>query len=86
MPISKAKMRERKRLERAVVNPKAILSEGITQYPAILYALTDPVKRRKLEKVYQSLKGFKQEKNAFYGCSRMVPFDVVGDLLDATEK
>ena len=30
MPISKAKMRERKRLERAVVNPKSILSSGVT--------------------------------------------------------
>ena len=35
MPISKANMRERKRLERAIVNPKSIPNQGITEtwYP-----------------------------------------------------
>ena len=58
--------------------------EGLTQYPAILLALTDLTKRRKLEKIYQSLRDFKQEKNVFYGYPRLIPFDVVGDLLEAT--
>lgn len=83
MPISKAKMRERKRLERAVVNPKSILNEGITQYPAIIRALVDPIKRQKLEKITQSLKDFNQEKNVRYGVNGPT-FDIVGDLLEAT--
>jgi len=58
----------------------------VTQYPAILYALTDPIKRVKLEKVYQSLSNFKQAENVYYGCGRgSTPFDVVGDLLEATK-
>jgi len=60
---------------------------GVPQYPAILRALVDPDKRPKLEKIYQSLKEFKQEKNVYYGCGKdSVPFDVVGELLEVTEK
>ncbi|KKL64212.1 hypothetical protein LCGC14_2167340 [marine sediment metagenome] len=70
MPLSKSKMRDRKRLERAVVNPKSILEQGITQYPAIIHALADPIKRKKLERIYQSLKDFEQEKNVYYGCGK----------------
>ena len=85
MPISKAKMRERKRLGRVVVNPKSILNEGITKYPAILYALTDPIKRRKLEKIYRSLKEHNVEKLVYYGYpDRGIPFDAVGELLEIT--
>lgn len=54
-------------------------------YPAILRALTNPDKRKKLEKIYQSLRDFKQEKNVFYGYpDKGVPFDLVGELLEAT--
>lgn len=57
----------------------------VTQYPAILHALTDPEKRRKLEKIYQSLNSFKVADKVYYGCSKdSVPFDVVGELLEAT--
>lgn len=57
----------------------------VTQYPAIIHALVNPDKRKKLEKIYQSLKDFKQAENVYYGCSKdSVPFDVVGDLLEAT--
>jgi len=57
-----------------------------SQYPAILHALTDPEKRKKLEKICQSLKIHKQDMNVYYGYPNMggVPFDVVGDLLEAT--
>jgi len=65
--------------------------EGLTpgsnkEYPAIIYALTDPVKRKKLEKITQSLKIHKQAENVYYGYLGLggVPFDVVGDLLEAT--
>jgi len=57
----------------------------VTQYPAILLALTDPVKRRKLEKITESLKSHNQLKNVYYGYpDKGVPFDVVGELLEAT--
>jgi len=58
----------------------------VTQYPAIVYALTDPVKRKKMEQVCQSLKTHKQVENVYYGYPGLsgVPFDVIGDLLDAT--
>ena len=71
-------MRERRGAQTTEVH-----REG-AQYPALLYALTDPIKRHKLEKVYRSLKDFKQEKNVFYGYPAMIPFDVAGDLLEAT--
>jgi len=59
------------------VNPK--------DYPAILHALTDPVKREKLENIYQSLKRFNQAENVYFGCAKgSVSFYVVGELLDAT--
>lgn len=58
----------------------------VTQYPAIIYALTDQTKRKKLEKVCQSLKIHKQDENVYYGYPGLggVPFDVIGDLLEAT--
>jgi len=68
-------------------------TQGNTEYPAILHALTDPVKRRKLEKIHQSLKEHGVEKMVTYGYPYWVdkglekhgiPFDVVGDLLEAT--
>ena len=71
-----------------------LTSKGLTEdgnyvldphkYPAILYALTDPVKRKKLEKITQSLKDFKQAENVCYGVNGPA-FDVIGDLLDATK-
>ncbi len=90
----KDKEKQKKAVKRAVdkhrgitkgITSEGITEEGITQYPAIIHALADPVKRAKLEKIYQSLNEFKQAKNAYYGCGEdSVPFDVVGDLLEAT--
>ncbi len=57
---------------------------GVTQYPAIIHAITDPIKRRKLEAITESLKEFNQEKNVRYGVYGPT-FDVVGDLLEATK-
>ena len=58
-----------------------------TKYPPIIHALADPVKREKLEKIYLSLKEFRQEKNVYLGCGKhSMPFDMVGEYLDATEK
>lgn len=58
-------------------------SKGLTEYPAIIHALADPIKRKKLEKITQSLKDFKQEKNTRYGVAGP-SFDVIGELLEAT--
>jgi len=68
------------------ITEEGITGQGITKYPAIVYALTDPEKRKKLEKITQSLKIHKQAENVYYGYPNMggVPFDVVGDLLEAT--
>lgn len=57
------------------------------KYPAIVYALTDPIKKKKLEQVHQSLKIHKQAENVYYGYPRLggIPFDVIGDLLEATQ-
>lgn len=57
----------------------------VTQYPAIIHALADPDKRRKLEKVYQSLRDFKREKDVHYGLPyNGISFDIAGELLEAT--
>ena len=58
-----------------------------SQYPAIIYALTDPIKCKKLEAITQSLKEFKVADKVYYGYPGLggVPFDVVGDLLEATK-
>jgi len=63
------------------------VTQDVTQYPAILYAITDPKKRLKIEKISQSLKARGLEKLVCYGHPAVggVPFDVVGDLLDATK-
>ena len=87
----KDKEKQRKAVRDAVnkhrkgITSEGITGQGITQYPAIIPALVDPEKRVKLEKIYQSLKEFKQEKNVYYGYpDKGIPFDVVGDLLEAT--
>ena len=76
--------REYMRLKRS--NKITGLTEGSNkEYPAILQALTDPIKRRKLEKIYQLLRDFKQEKNVYYGYpDNGIPFDLVGELLEVT--
>lgn len=55
------------------------------KYPALLYALTDPIKRKKLEKICVSLKAHNVLDKVYYGYpDRGVPFDIVAELLDAT--
>ncbi len=52
-------------------------------YPSIIYALTDPIKRQKLEKIYQSLSGHNVAHLVYYGVSGL-DFDTVGELLEIT--
>ena len=78
------KYMERKRSNISNGSNKVTDDVGLTEYPAILKALVDPIKRVKLEKIYQSLSDFKQAENVYYGCRNPIPFDVAGELLEIT--
>ena len=54
-----------------------------TEYPAIIRALIDPIKREKLEKIHQSLKEHKVLREVRYGTSGPT-FELIGDMLEAT--
>jgi len=56
--------------------------ESVTQYPAILYALADPEKRIKLEKICQSLKDHHVLKEVRYGVAGP-SMDTVAEFLTA---
>ena len=56
----------------------------IKQDSGMLDALTDKTKRKKLEKIHQSLKDFNVSKELRYGISGAM-FDIVGELLEATQ-
>lgn len=82
-----ANQRYRKKvLPRPKVSRKGITDiEGITPLHPILEALIDPVKRAKLEAIYQSLKAHHVTEQISYGIPRAVRFDVVGELLECTQ-
>lgn len=83
MPLSKSKMRELKQKER--VKPKSNLSiqDVKPNYPAILEALVDPIKRVKLKKIHESLRGRGLLGEVRYGVYGPT-FDIVGELLEVT--
>lgn len=62
---------------------EGLTGEGLTQYPAILHALTDPGRRHKLERICQSLKEHNVLSEVRYGVSGPT-FDVVAELLEVT--
>ena len=71
---------------------KAQNREGITKvkatadrYPAIVEALCDPDKRKKLVKIYESLKAHDVEKEVRYGIWGPT-FEGIGELLEITGK
>ena len=66
------------------ITSEGITGQGITKYPAILEAIVDPEKRKKLEKITLSLKEHKVAELVRYGCYGPT-FDVVGDLLEVTK-
>ena len=86
--------RERKRNATVTESPDNVTvsvtedSKSVTQYPAILHALTDPIKRKKLEAIYQSLQRHNKADKVFYGFPGLggVPFNVVDDYLEATRQ
>ena len=58
-------------------------STGVTEYPAVIEALVDPVKRAKLEKIYHSLASHNVEAQVRYGLWGPT-FDIIGELLEVT--
>ena len=56
---------------------------GVTEYPAVIEALVDPVKRAKLEKIYHSLASHNEETQVRYGLWGPT-FDIIGELLEVT--
>ena len=55
---------------------------NVTHYPALLYALADPIKRGKLRRICESLKNHNQLENVYYGYGESsVPFDIVSEYL-----
>lgn len=55
----------------------------VTQYPSILQALTDPIKRGKLQDICDVLGKRKLLHKVEYGCGGM-SFDIVQELLEVT--
>ena len=56
---------------------------NVTQYPALLHALADPVKRAKLRRICEELKNHGQLRNVYYGAGETsVPFDVVSEYIE----
>ena len=86
----KQKEAVRKAVEKHRVLHQGITKEGITTqgitYPPILHALIDPIKRKKLEAIYQSLRRHNKADKVFYGFPGLggVPFNIVGDYLEVT--
>ena len=60
-----------------------VTKEGVTEYPAVIEALVDPVKRAKLEKIYHSLASHDVEAQVRYGLWGPT-FDIIGELLEVT--
>lgn len=67
---------------------KGITGQGITlkesEYPAILRAICDPIKREKLERITRELKAHGVSESVRYGIDGPT-FDQVGELLDCVK-
>ena len=65
------------------VHPKMSTPDKYQNVRPIIKALADPVKRKKLQAIYQSLKDHRVLGNVYYGCGEdPVPMEEVGKLLD----
>jgi hypothetical protein len=62
--------------------PKSVKEQS--EYPAIVQALTDPIKRKKLESITSELKSRRVADCMRYGIEGPT-FDIVGDLLDCVK-
>ena len=61
-----------------------LTQEKESDYPAIVQALTDPIKRKKLESITRELKSRRVADCMRYGIAGPT-FDIVGDLLDCVK-
>lgn len=81
------KQRTRDRVQRYRDRQKALQSDSVTPegvtYPAIVEALVNPVKRKKLEAISQSLKDHNVAREVRYGVCGPT-FDVIEELLGLT--
>lgn len=59
-------------------------TEGITKYPAIVYALIDPIKRDKMQKICDSLESRGLLDAVHYGTRDFIPMSKVKELLGVT--
>ena len=71
-------------------NPKEAIMSNPGCYPAIVYALVDPIKRDKLQRICKSLdKKLADGSNLLnivhYGTSDYIPMSKVKELLEVTE-
>ena len=88
--LEKKQAATRERVKRYRERAKALQSkvgsvtQDVTQYPPILYALTDPIKRKKLEAISSALSVRDLTSKVYYGLRHPVPFDLIGDYLEAT--
>jgi len=60
-----------------------VTETGVTEYPAVIEALVDPVKRAKLERIYYSLASHNVGTQVRYGLWGPT-FDIIGELLEVT--
>jgi len=80
--IKKAVQKYRKGITEAGITEAGITDKYQNVRP-IIKALADPVKRKKIEAIYQSLKAHNVLSNTYYGCGTdSTPFEEVGKLLD----
>jgi len=61
-----------------------LTQEKESDYPAIVQALTDPIKRKRLESITRELKSRRVADCMRYGIAGPT-FDIVGDLLDCVK-
>jgi hypothetical protein len=59
-------------------------TEPVSDYPAIVQAITDPVRRDKLERITRELKSHNVSESVRYGLDGP-DFDTVGELLDCVK-
>lgn len=82
--LQKEKTAERQRRYRNKqkgVTLEGVTGKGVTDYPAIIVALADPVKRKKLERITLSLKKHNVSEKVNYGISGP-DFSMIGNMLD----
>lgn len=84
--MDKALQREqiRKRVERYREKHSVTKGEGEALHP-IMYALLDPEKREKLQRICDSLRRRGLLSKVYYGMRSPLDFGTIGDLLEATD-